>query len=174
METVRRVQTWVDEIGAWIDEVRDTNIKELIWDNLRKILDTISKIAFVKKGKGLTIEIPFENTTQVDFEAIGLAGEYNPHTKKIEPLIIYIGTTEEVRKWLNKFGGLDVVEYVRYDKYAEALQQIRELEKINEKLRERLAEKVEEIKKLYMKIKELNERIEELELELAGKEKPVV
>lgn len=169
METVRRVQTWVDEIGAWIDEVRDTNIKELIWDNLRKILDTISKIAFVKKGKGLTIEIPFENTTQVDFEAIGLAGEYNPHTKKIEPLRIYIGTTEEVRKWLNKFGGLDVVEYVRYDKYAEALQQIRELEKINEELRERLAEKVEEIKKLYMKIKELNERIEEL----AGKEKPV-
>jgi len=57
METVRRVQTWVDEIGAWIDEVRDTNIKKLIWDNLIKISDTISRIAFVKKDKGLTIEI---------------------------------------------------------------------------------------------------------------------
>jgi len=173
METVRRVQTWVDEIGAWIDEVRDTNIKELIWDNLIKISDTISRIAFVKKDEGLTIEIPFENTTQVDFEAIGLAGEYDPNTKKIEPLKLFIGSTGEVRKWLNKFGGLDIVEYVRYDKYAELLNELREREKVIEELREQLAEKIEEIKKLYMKIKELNEKIDELELELAGKDRPV-
>ena len=119
-------------------------------------------------------EIRIEKVEKTDFEAIGLAGEVDFRDRKIEPLKLFIGTTEEVRKWLNKFGGLDIVEYVRYDKYAELLNELREREKVIEELRESLAKKVEEIKKLYMKIKELNERIDELELELAGKERPVV
>ena len=97
----------------------------------------------------------------------------SPNTKKIEPLYLFIGSTGEVRKWLNKFGGLDIVEYVRYDKYAKLLDELKDRERVIEELREQLAEKVEEIKKLYMKIKELNERIDELELELAGKDRLV-
>ena len=119
-------------------------------------------------------EIRIEKVEKTDFEAIGLAGEVDFRDRKIEPLKLFIGTTEEVRKWLNKIGGLDIVEYVRYDKYAELLNELREREKVIERLQKQLAEKVEEMKKLYMKIKELNERIDELELELAGKERPVV
>jgi len=118
-------------------------------------------------------EIRIEKVEKTDFEAIGLAGEVDFRDRKIEPLKLFIGTTEEVRKWLNKIGGLDIVEYVRYDKYAELLNELREREKVIERLQKQLAEKVEEMKKLYMKIKELNERIDELELELAGKERPV-
>ena len=123
--------------------------------------------------KGLEIDITKHKGYLTDFEAIGLAGEYGLHTKKIEPLYLFIGSTSEVRKWLNKFGGLDIVEYVRYDKYAELLNELKEREKVIEELREQLAKKAEEIKKLYMKIKELNEKIDELELELAGKDRPV-
>ena len=119
-------------------------------------------------------EIRIEKVEKTDFESVGLAGEVDFRDGKIEPLKLFIGTTGEVRKWLNKFGGLDIVEYVRYDKYAELLNELRESEKVIESLRESLAKKVEEIKKLYMKIKELNERIDELEFELAGKERPVV
>jgi len=118
-------------------------------------------------------EIRIEKVEKTDFEAIGLAGEVDFRDRKIEPLKLFIGTTEEVRKWLNKIGGLDIVEYVRYDKYAELLNELREREKVIERLQKQLAEKVEEMKKLYMKIKELNERIDELECELAGKERPV-
>jgi len=118
-------------------------------------------------------EIRIEKVEKTDFEAIGLAGEVDFRDGKIEPLKLFIGTTGEVRKWLNQFGGLDIVEYVRYDKYAELLNELKEREKVIEELREQLAEKVEEIKKLYMKIKELNERIDELEFELAEKERPV-
>ena len=118
-------------------------------------------------------EIEVKKREKTDFESVGLAGEVDFRDRKIEPLKLFIGTTEEVRKWLNKIGGLDIVEYVRYDKYAELLNELREREKVIERLQKQLAEKVEEMKKLYMKIKELNERIDELELELAGKERPV-
>ena len=118
-------------------------------------------------------EIEVKNGKKTDFEAIGLAGEFDFRDRKIEPLYIFIGTTKEVRDWLNEFGGVDIAEYVRYDKYAELFKRIKELEKENEKLKEKLAKKIEEVKRLYNKIKELNERIEELEFELAGKDIPV-
>jgi len=123
--------------------------------------------------KGLEIDITKHKGYLTDFEAIGLAGEYDPHTKKIEPLYLFIGSTSEVRKWLNKFGGLDIVEYVRYDKYAKLLDELKDRERVIEELRESLAKKIEEVKKLYNKIKELNERIDELEFELAGRDRPV-
>ncbi len=119
-------------------------------------------------------EIEVKKSEKTDFEAIGLAGEYDFRDGKIEPLYIFIGTTKEVRDWLREFGGVDIVEYVRYDKYAELFEIIKELEKENEKLRFKLADKIEAVKKLYNKIKELNEKIEKLEFELAGREKPVV
>ena len=118
-------------------------------------------------------EIEVKKREKTDFESVGLAGEVDFRDGKIEPLKLFIGTTGEVRKWLNQFGGLDIIEYVRYDKYAELLNELKEREKVIESLRESLAKKVEEIKRLYMKIKELNEKIYELELELAGKERPV-
>jgi len=123
--------------------------------------------------KGLEIDITKHKGYLTDFEAIGLAGEYDLHTKKIEPLYLFIGSTSEVRKWLNKFGGLDIVEYVRYDKYAKLLDELKDRERVIEELRESLAKKIEEVKKLYNKIKELNERIDELEFELAGRDRPV-
>ena len=153
--------------------------------DLKEIEKNIDKIAFVSRdGKGrrddidgLEISIPFKNTRGVKAEAIGLAGEYNPKTKEIEPMEIFIGSAEDVRKWLNTFGGLDTIMYVRYYKFRKIIDALRdevvELRKENEKLKEKLAKKIEEVKRLYNKIKELNERIEELELELAGKEKPI-
>ena len=118
-------------------------------------------------------EIEVKNGKKTDFEAVGIAGEFDFRDGKIEPLYVFIGTTSEVRDWLSQFGGVDIAEYVRYDKYAELFERVHELEEVNEKLRFKLADKVSEIKKLYNKIKELNERIEELELELAGKDIPV-
>jgi len=123
---------------------------------------------------GLEVAISRSCNATVPFETVGLAGEVELSSGKIEPLYVFIGSTESVRKWLNRFGGLDIIEYVRYDKYAELLERVRELEKVNEELRFKLADKVEEIKKLHIRIKELNEKIDELELELAGKEIPVV
>jgi len=129
----------------------------------------------VEKGKVVGLKICFdtESIVPTDFESIGLVGYFEPQSGKIEPIYALISSTEKVRKWLNKFGGLDTVEYVRYDKYAELLNELKEREKVIEELRESLAKKIEEVKKLYNKIKELNERIDELELELAGKERPV-
>jgi len=120
------------------------------------------------------VEIKVEKVKKTDFEAIGLAGEFEPSSGKIEPMYLFIGSTENVRKWLNTFGGLDIFEYVRYDKYAEVLAKVEELEELNEKLRFKLTDKEIEIKALKKKIEELEKRVEELELELAGKEKPVV
>ena len=94
----------------------------------------------------LEIEIPFMNTKKVKFEAIGVAGEYDYREDKLEPMSILIGSVKDVRNWLRTFGGLDLFEYVRYDEY----------------------------EKLLKKVKKLEKRIQELELELAGKEKPVV
>jgi len=94
----------------------------------------------------LEIEIPFMNTKKVKFEAIGVAGEYDYREDKLEPMSILIGSVKDVHSWLRTFGGLDLFEYVRYDEY----------------------------EKLLKKVKKLEKRIQELELELAGKEKPVV
>ena len=94
----------------------------------------------------LEIEIPFMNTKKVKFEAIGVAGEYDYKEDKLEPMSILIGSVKDVRNWLRTFGGLDLFEYVRYDEY----------------------------EKLLKKVKKLEKRVQELELELAGKEKPVV
>ena len=129
----------------------------------------------VEKGKVVGLKICFdtESIVPTDFESIGLVGYFEPQSRKIEPIYALISSTEKVRKWLNNFGGADIIEYVRYDKYAELLNELKEREKFIESLRESLAKKVEEIKRLYMKIKELNERIDELEFELAGKERPV-
>lgn len=93
----------------------------------------------------LEIEIPFMNTKKVKFEAIGVAGEYDYREDKLEPMSILIGSVEDVHKWFRTFGGLDLFEYVRYDEY----------------------------EKLLKKVKKLEKRVRELELELAGKEKPV-
>ena len=130
----------------------------------------------LEKGKfvGLKIRFEPENVLPVDFESIGLVGQFDPDCGKIEPIYALISSENRVRAWLNKFGGADIIEYVRYDRYAELLEDLREKDKIIEELREKLAKKIDEVKKLYNKIKELNEKIEELELELAGKEKPVV
>jgi len=94
----------------------------------------------------LEIEIPFMNTKKVKFEAIGVAGEYDYREDKLEPMSILIGSVKDVRKWFRTFGGLDLFEYVRYDEY----------------------------EKLLKKVKKLEKRIQELELELASREKPVV
>lgn len=130
----------------------------------------------VKNERVVGLKIVFESgsTIPVDFESIGLVGQFDPKTKKIEPIYVLISTENRVRAWLNKFGGADVIEYVRWDKHAELLREIKEKDKIIEELREKLANKIDEVKKLYNRIKELNERIDELELELAGREKPVV
>ena len=80
------------------------------------------------------LEIKIEKVEKTDFEAIGLAGEFDFRDGKIEPMKLFIGTTEEVRKWLNQFGGLDIIEYVRYDKYAKLLNKVKELEKRVEEL----------------------------------------
>lgn len=89
----------------------------------------------------LGFEIRVQKPKETDFEAVGIAGEFNLRTGKIEPQFIYIGTIEEVQRWLNKFGGLDIIEFVIYDKYAQALKKIRELEKIIEELRLQLAKR---------------------------------
>ena len=130
----------------------------------------------VEKGKvaGLKIRFDAESVMPTDFESIGLVGQFEPQSEKIEPIYALISSTERVRKWLNQFGGADIIEYVRYDIYAELLDDLKERDKIIEELRESLAKKIDEVKKLYNRIKELNERINELEFELAGREKPVV
>lgn len=122
---------------------------ELVF-KLNEMLDEIATVNFEGKVRrddidGIEVNLPIKHERLVDFEAIGLAGEYDPDTDKIVPYDIFIGKAVDVRKWLNTFGGCDIIEYVRYDKYANLVKRVRRLEK----------------------------RVRELEFELAGKEKPV-
>lgn len=158
VELKKIVEERLREIGEIVDKIENEEIArelketlEELWDSFDKLM---SSVAFVEKdGKsrrddinGLEIWLPFDNSRAVDFESIGLAGEFDFETRKITPIYVYIGKKEDVDKWLNTFGGLDVIEFVRFDEYEKALREIKRLEK----------------------------RIMELEFELAGKEKPVV
>jgi len=90
----------------------------------------------IEKGKVVGLKIWFEpdSTLSVDFESMGLVGEFDPKTRRIKPFYVLISSENRVRAWLNKFGGADIIEYVRYDKYAKLLNKVKELEKRVEEL----------------------------------------
>ena len=140
---VERLKEIAEELGN--EEIAE--ISKRIEEKL-KIFAIVDKETLRVKNTEtcLEIEIPFMNTKAVKFEAVGIAGEYDYREDKLEPMSILIGSVKDVRNWLRTFGGLDIFEYVRYDKY----------------------------EKLLKKVKKLEKRIEELEFELAGREKPVV
>jgi len=144
---LRRDVERLKEIAKELGDKRIAEIASKIEEKL-DILAIVDKETLRVKDTEtcLEIEIPFMNTKKVKFEAIGVAGEYDYKEDKLEPMSILIGSVKDVRNWLRTFGGLDLFEYVRYDEY----------------------------EKLLKKVKKLEKRVQELELELAGKEKPVV
>ena len=125
--------------------------------DMSELANNLDKIAFVERVNGLAIEIPHNNTKEVEFQAIGLVGEYNPKTKKVEPIKLLIGSTRDVESWLNSFGGMDVFEYVRYDEYVKILELLHAKIKENEEL----TKKIEMLERKCKDLWELAKKIED-------------
>jgi len=111
VELKKIVEERLREIGEIVDKIENEEIArelketlEELWDSFDKLM---SSVAFVEKdGKsrrddinGLEIWLPFDNSRAVDFESIGLAGEFDFETRKITPIYVYIGKKEDVDKW---------------------------------------------------------------------------